>query len=142
MLRAAAATPRKKFPPPTTNPICTPLRATSAISSASAATRAASMPNDPWPAITSPLNLRRTRWYIFLKKSGFGGHFRAGIAHFESHETPDGNVLTELGDFRFDQVVNGRRRLLDEGLLVKAHLFIELIEPSFDDLVHHFFRLA
>src|SRR5580700_6560840 len=61
---AAAATPRKKFPPPTTRPIWTPVPATSAISAARLFTRSGSTPKAPPPASASPLSLRTMRVYL------------------------------------------------------------------------------
>src|SRR5438045_1408874 len=138
MLRAAAATPRKKLPPPTTRPICTPVRATSATSEASASTRAASIPNEPSPAMTSPLSLRRMRPYATFSLNcgarfseerpqewGRCTHecvrhkkqnsllFRAGgVADFEPHEPRYRNVLAELRDLGLDHVGDGGRVFL------------------------------
>src|SRR5579862_3027357 len=97
---AAAATPRKKLPPPTTRPICTPVRATSAISSDKLLTRAGSIPKALPPAKTSPLSLRTMRWYLGIYKPVGQPHlllFRGrrllrrlfdqrGLAHFKSNE--------------------------------------------------------
>src|SRR4249920_3411790 len=49
------------FPPPTTIAISTPLRCTPAISAATAATRAGSMPYSRSPIRASPESLRSTR---------------------------------------------------------------------------------
>src|SRR5262249_55215246 len=139
MFFAAAATPRKKFPPPTTSPICTPVRATSAISSESAATRPASMPNEPSPAITSPLTLRRIRVYFGIKLAADVRRFtqisawicvnqrllfrRSRIADLEPHESRHSDILAELCDLRLDQVRDGRCVFLDERLFVQTNLF-------------------
>src|SRR5471032_2608232 len=61
MLRAAAATPRKMLPPPTTTPISTPAAVTSATSRARAFTRSASIPKVAVSAKASPLSLSRMR---------------------------------------------------------------------------------
>ena len=58
---AAAATPRKMLPPPTTTPIWTPVAATAATSQASSLTRWASMPKAAPPARASPLSFNRMR---------------------------------------------------------------------------------
>src|SRR5205085_8328377 len=106
--RAAAATPRKKFPPPTTNPICTCARATSAISHESALTRSASIPKDPSPASTSPEIFSKMRLY-FAKRSplrlfGGGSFGRLHVAHFEAHESGNRDILAQFRDLRFDHV--------------------------------------
>src|SRR5271165_3565034 len=120
MFCAAAATPRKKFPPPTTRPICTPVDTTSETSVARAATRDASMPKEPSPASTSPLNFRRMRPYFgteLLRRIG------SRIADLEAHESRDRDVFSQLGDFRFDHFGDGGGVFLDERLLVQADLF-------------------
>src|SRR5216684_3088326 len=129
MLRAAAATPRKKFPPPTTRPICTPVRATSATSTASASTRDASMPKEPSPASTSPEIFSRMRWYL---DTGMlfchGGLAGFAAADLEADEAGDGDVFAELRDLALDQVGDGGGVFLDEGLLVEADLLEVFIE--------------
>ena len=62
--RAADEIPRKKLPPPSTIPNCTPVRNTSATSSASSFTCAPSMPKLAPPARTSPLSFNSTRLYF------------------------------------------------------------------------------
>src|SRR5713101_1726780 len=90
---AAAATPRKKLPPPTTTPTWTPARATSATSIARAFTRSASMPNFSSPAITSPLSFRRMREYW-----GGAGIGPLLVAHFETDKAGHTDVFAQLGD--------------------------------------------
>src|SRR5579859_54173 len=102
MLSAAAETPRKILPPPTTIPTCTPVLFTSAISRASSFTRSAWIPNDAPPASASPLSFSRTRLYL---GTGFGGSVAGGVgsgrvAHLESREAGNGDVFTQLGDLR------------------------------------------
>src|SRR5271168_3600401 len=121
MFCAAAATPRKKFPPPTTRPIWTPVRATSATSVARAATRDASMPKEPSPASTSPLNFRRMRPYFGTELLGCWS-IGSRIADLEAHEARDGNILAQFRDFGLDHFGDSRRVFLDEGLLVQADL--------------------
>src|SRR5580704_17253191 len=140
---AAAATPRKKFPPPTTRPICTPLRATSATSDARAATRDASTPKDPSPASTSPLILRRMRPYFATVWLFRGCSFsRSRVADLESHKARDRNILAQLRNLRLDHLSDGRRIFLDEWLLVQADLFKVFVHAPFDDLVRHLLGLA
>src|ERR1700693_4795989 len=163
---AAAATPRKKLPPPTTSPICTPVLTTSAISAARLLTRSGSIPKDPPPASASPLSLRTMRWYLGtdgrLTCSGGAGLRPASacaaltlwrrrlrcfldqrrLAYLEANEARDRNVLTKFCNRRFDQVADAGGVIADERLLVQADLFVELAHPPFHDLVHHFFWLA
>src|SRR6185369_10366020 len=155
MWRAAAATPRKKLPPPTTRPICTPAFATSATSSVSACTRAASRPKEPSPAITSPLNFSRMRWYrgirspravevpcapMALLGAGFFGC--RSVAHFEADETRHRDVFAELGYLGLDQIGDGGGVLLDERLFHQADFFVELGQTAFDDFVENFLGLT
>src|SRR5665213_968777 len=139
MWRAAAATPRKKLPPPTTRPICTPALATPATSSASALTRPASRPKEPSPAITSPLSFSRTRWYLgmFSRRTAeapdapmallYAGFFGRGrVAHFEADETRHRNVFAELGDLGLDQIGDSGGIFLDERLFHQADFFVVL----------------
>src|ERR1700722_17022795 len=154
MWRAAAATPRKKLPPPTTRPICTPAFATSATSSASAFTRPASRPKEPSPAITSPLSFSRTRWYrgMFSRRAAevpdapmallYAGFFGRRVAHFEADETGHRNVFAELGDLGLDQIGVGGGIFLDEGLFHQADFFVILGQTAFDDFVENLFGLA
>src|SRR5437764_14399366 len=120
MSLAAAATPRKKLPPPTTSPICTPVLATSAISAANSWTRCGSMPKDAPPARASPLSLSRTRlnlgmWagrgdrlslgWLRLRRTGFRGlfdHYR--VTDLEAHEPRYRDVFAEFCDSGFNQV--------------------------------------
>src|SRR5579872_2102221 len=99
MFLAAAATPRKKLPPPATRPIWTPVRATSATSLASAATRPASMPNEPSPASTSPLSFNRMRPYLgtalLIVARRLIGRL---IAHLEPRKARHRDVLSQLRD--------------------------------------------
>src|SRR5581483_2846762 len=150
MLRAAAATPRKKFPPPTTRPICTPPRATSATSSARLRTRSESTPNEPCPASASPLIFRRMRLYFGMLRrslrlwSGLLGRFLdyGHVANLETHEARNRDILAQLGDLRLNEIGDGGGVLANERLLVEADLFVILVQPSLDDLVHHLLRLA
>src|ERR1700733_9623253 len=127
---AAAETPRKKLPPPTTSPICTPVRATSAISCDKLFTRSGSMPKALPPAKTSPLSLRTMRWYFGMERGlwrlGLGGGLLGSLfdesrfPHFKSDEARDRNVLAQLGDGGFDQIADGGGVLANKGLLVEA----------------------
>src|SRR5436190_7331672 len=143
MVRAAAATPRKILPPPTTMPSCTPARTTSATSVASCRTRSASMPNVAAPAITSPLSFSRMRSYLSTN-SGldlFGNRGLAAgasgrcIAHLEAHEARDHDILTQFRDLGLDQLIDSERVLLDKRLVVQADFLVELAQPPLNDLV-------
>src|SRR5580704_10287496 len=106
---AAAATPRKILPPPTTRPTCTPVAATAATSPASSLTRAASIPKAAPPASASPLSLSRMRLYC---DTGVGRPFGAGfdrcdIAHLIAGEPRNGDVLAQLGDPGLYQLADG-----------------------------------
>src|SRR5260221_8926293 len=155
IFRAAAATPRKKLPPPTTTPTWMPARATSATSIANAFTRSASIPNFSSPAITSPLSFSRMREYC----SGAGiSTWRAPrrratswikvaqnpllVSHFETDKSGHADVFTQLGDAGLDQVLDRHRILFHKRLLVEAYLFVKLGHAALDDLVGDFFRLA
>src|SRR6185312_9370136 len=155
MWRAAAATPRKKLPPPTTRPICTPALATWATSSASACIRPASRPKEPSPAITSPLSFSRMRWYrgmrsprtaevpgapTALLSAGFFGC--RGVAHLEADETRHRDVFAELGDLGLDPIGNRSGIFLDERLFHQADFFVVLGQAAFDDFVENFLGLA
>src|ERR1022692_1617764 len=136
---AAAATPRKILPPPTTKPTCTPVAATAATSAASSLTRAASMPKGAPPASASPESLSRIRLYW---DTGIGRPFGAGfdrgdVAHLVADEARNADILAELGDLGLDQLADGEAGLLDEGLLEQADLFVELRQAPFDDTVDH-----
>src|SRR5437763_9522315 len=63
-------------------------------------------------------------------------------AYLEAGEASYRDVLTQLGNLRLDEILDRERVLLDEWLIVQAHLFVELGHPPFDDLVSHFLRLA
>ena len=78
-----------------------------------------------------------------LRGRGFGRFLdQGGFTDFEAHETRDGDILADLGNDGLNQVADGSGVLPDEGLLVQAHLFIELVHSSLDDLVDHLFGLA
>src|SRR5207245_2781056 len=64
------------------------------------------------------------------------------IAHLEAGETGHRDVFAQLGDLRFDQLVDGNGGFLDEGLLVEADLFVILADAAFHDLLGNLFRLA
>src|SRR5882757_11184854 len=153
---AAAATPRKKLPPPTTMPIWTPVLATSAISAARLLTRSGSMPKAPPPASASPLSLRTMRLYLgigyaartdafrLFVRRGFVRRFldQRRFADFEAHEARDRDVFAQLRDYGFNQIAHRGGILANEGLLVQTHLFEEFLHAPFGDLVHHLFGLA
>src|SRR5262249_13962460 len=119
-----------------------PARATSATSEASAATLAASIPNEPSPAITSPLSLSRMRWYLGTILRAFGWWVCYCIPDLEPDEARHRDVLAQFGDSRLDQIADRGGVFLDEGLLVKADLFVVLGQPTFDDFVQDLFGLA
>src|SRR5579872_5073278 len=155
MWRAAAATPRKKLPPPTTRPICTPALATSATSSASACMRPASKPKEPSPAISSPLSFNRMRWYrgicsrrmaevpcapMALLPASLVGCRR--VAHFEADETRHRDVFAELGDLGLDEIGDGGGVFLDERLFHQADFFVVFGQAAFDYFVENLFGLT
>src|ERR1019366_10714717 len=113
-------------PPPPPGPFCPPLPPPWAPSGARPATRYASMPKEPSPASTSPLNFRRMRPYFATELLSRGSIDRR-IADLEPHEARNGNVFAELGDFRLDHFGDGRCIFLDERLLVQADLFKVLV---------------
>src|SRR5260370_12844897 len=122
MFIAAAAIPRKKFPPPTTSPICTPALATSAISPAKLFTRSGSTPQAPPPASASPLSFRTMRLYLgILWRRLLRRPFdQRRLAHLEAPEARHGNVLPPLRDRPLDQIAPRGRILAPAGLLVRA----------------------
>src|SRR3569833_414998 len=162
ILRAARAMPRKILPPPTTTPICVPVRATAATSSARSRTRPASSPNDCGPARASPLSLRRIRSYFgtlssMVADTKKGGRMsapfvvrlsrgfrliRKSIADFEARKAGNRDILAQLRDLRLDELIDGRSVVLDERLLVQADLFVELRHTAFHDLRRDVRRLA
>src|SRR5438874_1771294 len=63
----------------------------------------------------------------------FCGQFRCGdspvgITYLEAGEAADTDVFAELCDFGGNNLSDGLRLVLDEGLIEKAKLFIELAE--------------
>src|SRR5690606_9908561 len=67
----------------------------------------------------------------------------AGVfAPFEPDEPANGDVFAEGGDMLLDEIVDLLLRILNEGLLEKARLFVELLQPPGDDFVDDVLRLA
>src|ERR1035441_3912105 len=130
---AAAATPRKILPPPTTTAISMPAAATSATSRAKPLTFSESMPNDAAPANTSPLSFSRMRLRAdFLRQARFfaarfhGRH----IAHFEADEARNGDVLAQFGDLGFDQLTDRQGGFLHERLFQQADFLVEFAQAD------------
>src|SRR5947209_1358241 len=70
----------------------------------------------------------------------FCGQFRCGdspvgITYLEAGEAADTDVFAELCDFGGNNLSDGLRLVLDEGLIEKAKLFIELAELAFKHLL-------
>src|ERR1017187_1219430 len=70
---------------------------------------------------------------------GFG---RCHVAHLVADEAADADVLAQLGNPGFDELVDGEGGLFDEGLVEQAHLFVELAETAFHNAVEDLLRLA
>src|SRR3984885_15485762 len=58
------------------------------------------------------------------------------IAHFEASEAAHRDVFAELANLGGNQLSNGDRLVLNEGLLQQADFFVKLAHLAFD----HFFR--
>ena len=69
----------------------------------------------------------------------FGG---AAVADLEADEAGNRHILAELGDFGLDELLDGQAVFLDERLIVKADLFVELGHTAFNDLFGDLFGLA
>src|SRR5271170_2067314 len=111
------------------------------------------MPNEPPPASTSPLSLRTILWYLFTREPAcrmsrggapaaglrrlFLGRFldERGFANFETHEARNRDILAHFGDHRLDQIAHRGGVFADEGLVIEAHLLVELVHPPVHDLV-------
>src|SRR2546423_3469864 len=159
MLPALADTPRKILPPPTTTAIWMPSPCACLISSATERATLTSMPKDCSPKSASPDNLSRTR-----RKAG-GLFSRPMPLVLSCRELRD--FVTEIvvtfcdtfthlvareaaNSYRFangrhlfgNQFSNGFLWRLDERLIKQHKLFIEFIEPSFDNLVYYLIRFV
>src|SRR2546423_604124 len=159
MLPALADTPRKILPPPTTTAIWMPSPCACLISSATERATLTSMPKDCSPKSASPDNLSRTR-----RKAG-GLFSRPMPLVLSCRELRD--FVTEIvvtfcdtfthlvareaaNSYRFangrhlfgNQFSNGFLWRLDERLIKQHKLFIEFIEPSFDNLVDYLIRFV
>src|SRR3954452_11112469 len=66
----------------------------------------------------------------------------ADVTDLEAREALHGDVLAQLADLRGDELADGDGLFLDEGLLVKADLLVELAHLALDDLLDHVRRLA
>src|SRR5712692_3641243 len=156
MLPALLDTPRKIFPPPTTTATSMPSSCTCLISSATECATFTSMPEVCSPIKASPEIFRRTRrnagtvlgWALILsgKLRDFVAKivaaFLKAFTHFVTRETANRNFLAGLCDFLGDQLADGFLFFLDERLIQKHGLFIELVEAAFNDLVDHVVRFV
>src|SRR5215469_12126727 len=126
---ACCATPRKKFPPPTTMAICTPSLCTSPISPATSWIRAVSTPKPWFAARASPDNLSKIRLKagvlvmkdsfvpLFFRTAGSAPTFASTLAPY-STTSKKGAPRGALELFAF-----GLRRLGDcDGLAGVTHL--------------------
>src|SRR5437762_8815172 len=70
----------------------------------------------------------------FFSRSGPGA-----FADFEPGKAPHHDVLAELRHFRGDELADGQaaRKVLDEPLLVKAIVLVEVSELAGDNALHH-----
>src|SRR3954469_12497550 len=72
--------------------------------------------------------------------AAFGCWFRDGdslsaFAYLEPGEAADADVLTQLADFRRDQLAHGDGLVLNERLVQQADLFVELCHLAFHYLL-------
>src|SRR5262249_49140625 len=64
------------------------------------------------------------------------------VADLEAGEAADADVFAELGDLLRDELLDGQRLLLDEGLLEQADLLVELGHLALEHLLDDVRRLA
>ena len=145
---AAAATPRKILPPPTTTPTWTPAAATSATSAASSFTRSAS--NAESGAAGQGLAAQFQQDALvsrpFIRASGLAPSLPASTAATSPTLKRTNRAMLMFSPSLAILVLTSwstrQGGLLDERLLQQADLFVELRHAAFDDLVDHFLRLA
>src|SRR6476469_9304608 len=137
MPAAARSMPRMMFPPPTTIASSTPVRCTSASSSASGSICSWSMPKSFFPDSASPDSLSRTRWnFATAFAAGVGlAAMRALLCHGEALE------LDYLEPRLVEHVAHTLARLVDPGLLLEDDLLEPLLDPTLDDLLAHLLGL-
>src|SRR5436309_14154974 len=96
-----ACRPRQMLPPPTTTATCTPRETISRSCVAIRAIDSAEMPSSPpGGAKASPESLSRTRRYI---GAGCSTGLLGLLAHFESGEPPDQDVLLDFRRYLFHE---------------------------------------
>src|SRR5436305_15246188 len=66
----------------------------------------------------------------------------AAFAYFEPGEAAHADVLTQLADFRRDELAHRDGLVLDERLVQQADFLVELSHLAFHDLLHDCGRLA
>src|ERR1700677_2085227 len=64
------------------------------------------------------------------------------IAYLEAREAAYAEVLTQLADLLRNQVLDGKRLILDKGLIEQANFFIKLAHLAFNDLIDYLGRLT
>src|SRR5690349_2498200 len=150
------------LPPPITMAISTPNWWTSLISLAMRRTVWGSMPKPCSPIRTSPLSFSRTlryfgiseltlipqRNFLLVTESSlnFGRQIRGSLfqpfAGLEPHEPSDADVFADLSDQTVNQLFDGLRRVLNEGLIIKANQLIVRLKLAFRDFIDNVFRLS
>src|SRR5262245_17363196 len=142
MPRAAAARPRKMFPPPTTMAISTPPPCAATTWRAIDWHTAGSTPYCRSPMRASPDSLSRTRWYtgsaVTAAPASPGRCLPSGrssqlLAQLVPGEPSDPDVLADAGDGLRDELTHGLLAI-PERLLVEDHLLVPLPELTLDDL--------
>ncbi len=63
-------------------------------------------------------------------------------SYFEAGEATDADVFAQLGDLGCDELRDGLRGFLDEGLVEQADFLVELRHLAFEDLADDGFGLA
>src|ERR1700677_4053186 len=64
------------------------------------------------------------------------------IAYLEAGEAAYAEVLAQLADLLRNQVLDGKRLILDKGLIEQANFFIKLAHLAFNDLIDYLGRLT
>src|SRR4030095_13891678 len=82
-----------------------------------------------------------TEHALYFRLQVRGSLFKA-FARDVARKTSHANILTNLADDIIDQLLDGEFVILNEGLIVKARLLVEVLELSFNDLLDDVLRLA
>ncbi len=64
------------------------------------------------------------------------------FAHLVARESTNGDALAGLGNFFGDQFADSLGRIFNERLVDENSFFIELVQPTFDDLLDHLLGLV